>query len=283
MTAPLRSVAVRKPGLSLINANANEWHFSSQFEPKLVGSVHAEFVSLLSQSGADVVWMENDDRGIADAVFTYDASLMTPSGAVLMSPGKRLRAGEQYVHRAFYEEQKIPILGEISGDARTEAGDTLWLADDVLAVGRGFRTNDLGVAQLTKIMSDIGVTVRAFDLPYYQGQSACLHLMSLLSLVSTKKALVCLELVPVALHQLLLDLGFEIIVAPFDEFQNTNTLSTNILATAPDQCIMLSGIPNTQAALEHAGIVVHSFEGAALCMGCEGGPTCLTRPILRSL
>jgi len=249
MTASLRTVAVRKPGPSLLNADAQLWHYGSQFNPGLVADEHAEFVELLNSCGAQVLLMEQDDKGNADAVFTYDASLMTSKGAVLMSPGKYLRAGEQEVHRAFYQSQRIPVLGEIQGDARAEAGDTLWLADDVLAVGRGFRTNDLGVAQLSKIMRELGVTVRAFDVPFYQGQAACLHLMSLVSLVGTKQALVCLELVPVALQQLMIEMGFDIIAAPFDEFQSTGTLSTNVLAVAPGQCIMLEGIPKTHAAL----------------------------------
>jgi len=281
MTMPLRRVAFRKPAASLLSADAKRWHYGPQFNPDVVQSEHAHFVALLVESGAEVVWMENDDRGIADAVFTYDASLVTPRGAVLMSPGKTLRAGEQQVHRAFYEHQKIPIIGEVSGNARAEAGDTLWLADDVLAVGRGFRTNDSGVTQLTHLMNDMGIQVRPYDMPFYQGKDACLHLMSLISLVGENQALVCLELVPVALQQYMVETGFKIIPAPFDEFQSTGTLSTNVLATAPGRCIMLDGIPKTRAALEQAGICVTVFSGDALCIGCEGGPTCLTRPLLR--
>jgi len=147
-----------------------------------------------------------------------------------MSPGKPLREGEQHVHRVFYDDQNIPVIGEVLGDARAEAGDTLWLADDVLAIGRGFRTNAKGVEQLTHIMSEQAISTPAFDMPYYLGKEACLHLMSLISLVGDKQALVLLELVPVALHQLMLDMGYDIIAAPFDEFERTGTLSTNVLA-----------------------------------------------------
>ena len=198
-----------------------------------------------------------------------------------MSPGKVLRRGEQEIHRAFFDNIGIPICGEITGKGRAEAGDTLWLDDKILAVGRGFRTNAAGIAQLTDLMAEMSVAVPAFDLPYYQGQEACLHLMSLVSIVDSRKALVCLELAPVALRQLMLDLGYQIIAAPFDEFQSTGTLSTNVLATAPGHCIMLDGIPKTRAALEDAGVNVTTFDGDALCIGCEGGPTCLTRPLLR--
>jgi len=243
---------------------------------------HDAFVTCLSKAGCDVVYMENDDLGIADAVFTYDASLMTPAGALLMSPGKHLRQGEQHAHRHFFESQGITVVGAVTGDATAEAGDTLWLDDTVLAVGRGFRTNSNGIDQISAYMQNIDVDVMSFDLPYYQGQEACLHLMSLVSLVDTRKALVLLELLPVALRQLMLELGYTLIPAPWSEFQSSGTLSTNVLTTTPGKCIMLAGLPETRACLEAAGIEITVFDGDALCIGCEGGPTCLTRPILRS-
>ena len=282
MTATLRVVAVRKPGPSLINADPAKWHYGPQFDSKKLIRQHEAFVNCLSKAGCNVVLMENDDQGIADAVFTYDASLMMPSGVLLMSPGKPLRQGEQHVHRNFFESQGIPVFAEITGDATAEAGDSLWLDDTVLAVGRGFRTNQSGIDQISSHMGEIGVAVRSFDLPYYQGQEACLHLMSLVSLVDTRKALVLLELLPVALHSLMLELGYTLIPAPLSEFQSSGTLSTNVLTTTPGKCIMLEGLPKTRALLEAAGIEITVFDGNALCIGCEGGPTCLTRPILRS-
>lgn len=281
MTAPLRRAAVRRPGPSMVEADPSVWHYGPSFDPARVGLQHDGFTTCLVDAGCDVVWMDNDDRANADAVFTYDASLVTPNGAILMSPGKAKRQGEQDVHRAFFADHDIPVCGEITGEARAEAGDTLWLNDTVLAVGRGFRTNTAGITQLTGLMKDMGVDVHAFDLPYYQGEEACLHLMSLASLVDTRAALVCLELVPVALRELMQGLGYRLIAAPFDEFQSTETLSTNVLATAPGKCIMLDGIPKTRTVLESAGIEITVFDGEALCIGCEGGPTCLTRPLLR--
>jgi len=76
--------------------------------------------------------------------------------------------------------------------------------------------------------------------------------------------------------------GFSMIEAPYAEFLSSNTLSTNILATAPGECIMLDSLPQTYSALVRNGINVQVFQGDALCIGCEGGPTCLTRPLLRS-
>ena len=282
MTATLRKVAVKKPGLSIIDADPNLWHYSEDFNPKKIPNIHKEFVKKLEESGAEVYWMPENDKGIADAIFTYDASLMTPTGAVLMSPGKALRKGEQSLHSDFYKSLGIKIIGAVEGDGRAEAGDTLWLDEKTLLIGRGFRTNQIGAKQVEEIISSMGIDVHVFDLPVYLGDAACLHLMSLISLVDTRIALVCLPLLPVRLLELLEIKGFKLIDAPYEEFKRSNTLSTNILAMAPGECLMLSGLPKTRNALIRAGIKVEVFDGNELCIGCEGGPTCLTRPLLRN-
>ena len=105
--------------------------------------------------------------------------------------------------------------------------------------------------------------------------------MSLISLVDTSTALVCMELLPTDLLKLLKNRGFRLIEAPYQEFEASNTLSTNVLALKPGSCIMLDGLPQTKKALLDAGIKIQVFDGDALCIGCEGGPTCLTRPLLR--
>lgn len=281
MTAPLRRVALRRPGPAFLGADPAAWHYGPSFEPGRAAAEHAAFAGLLADSGVEILWMEGDDRGIADSVFTYDASLMTPGGTILLAPGKPLRAGEQELHRAFYAARDIPVIGELTGEARAEGGDTLWLDEGTLAVGRGFRTNQAGIEQLTALLAPLGVSVPAFDLPVHRGPEACLHLMSLVSPVDRKRALACTRLLPVGLWELMRTLGYELIEAPDAEFEASETLSVNILALAPGRCIAVAGFHETRGALEAAGIEVSDFEGTALCLGCEGGPTCLTRPILR--
>ena len=281
MTAPLKKVAVMKPGHSLINADPVKWHYGPLFDPKKVAEVHRNFVEILKDSGAQVYWMSENGFEIADSVFTYDASLMTPEGAILMSPGKLLRKGEQNIHKSFYENENIPIIGNVDSDGIAEAGDTLWLDSQTLIIGRGFRTNPNGIKQIKELLKPQGIKTYVFDLPVYSGKSACLHLMSLISLVDTSSALVCLPLLPVGLLDLLLEKNFSLIEAPFDEFESSNTLSTNVLATSPGECIMLESVPKTRKVLTASGIKVRVFNGDPLCIGCEGGPTCLTRPLLR--
>jgi dimethylargininase len=282
MTSTLRRVALSRPGVALLEAESSVWHYGPTFDRHKVLAQHETFSELLAGYGVEILWMDENNPKIADAVFAYDASLMTPAGAILMNPGKLLRQGEQALHQAFYERLNIRVIGEISGDARAEAGDTLWLDNNTLAIGRGFRTNQSGIDQMTESLADQGITVHAFDVPYYQGAAACLHLMSLVSLVDTKTAAICETLFPVALYQLMQALGYHFISLPYVEYQTSGTLSGNILTVAPGECIMIDGFPDTRNALEAAGINLKVFDGDALCIGCEGGPTCLTRPILRS-
>jgi dimethylargininase len=281
MTASLKKVALLQPNNCLKDADPNEWHYGSTFDPGKVEEIHASFVSLLENEGVEIFWIEDHNSEIADAVFTYDASLMTKFGAILMSPGKLLRSGEQDLHKIFYNSHDIPIIGSISDLARAEAGDTLWLDETTLVVGRGFRTNQLGVEQIKDILEPRGINVFSYDLPFYTGAAACLHLMSLISLVDTKAALVALPLLPVGFYELLTSKGFQLIEAPMLEFEQSNTLSTNVLAVSPGNCVMLSGLPQTTEKLRKSGIKVQLFDGDALCVGCEGGPTCLTRPLYR--
>lgn len=281
MTGPLRRVAMRRPSDSLLNADPSEWHYGPGFDSDRIEAEHASLAGLLQEAGVEVQWMEGADQGIADAVFTYDASLVTPAGAILMAPGKRMRAGEQELHRAFYTDRQIPILGEITGEGSAEAGDTLWLDPRTLAAGRGFRTNRRGIDQLKSLLAPQGISVVEFDLPVYHGAEACLHLMSLASLVDTRTALVCKPLLPVGLWELMTGMGFSLLEAPCTEFEESGTLSANVLAVSPGHCIMIDGFSETRAVLEAAGVSVQVFCGEALCIGCEGGPTCLTRPLLR--
>ena len=282
MTEPLKKVGLIKPGISLKGADPVSWHYGSAFDPNKVDLVHKSFVDLLTSSNVEILWMSEKDNGFADSVFTYDASFMTEFGAIILSPGKKLRKGEENIHREFYKKNNIPIIGEIKERGIAEGGDIFWLDKETLIVGKGFRTNQNGVDQLIDILQPYKIRIHAFDLPVFLGQEACLHMMSLISLIDTKKAIVHSPLLPVGLFELLEEKKFELIEAPSKEFNSSSGLSINVLATAPGECIMLADLPETAEKLVSSGISIKLFDGDALCIGCEGGPTCLTRPILRA-
>ena len=281
MISPLKTVGMLKPMEALRTADPNRWHYGRSFDPTKVDNNYSSFTKTLANLDVDILWMTPLNNEIADSIFTYDASFMTQKGAILLSPGKQLRKGEEKIHEAFYKNNDIPIIGKTSGLAIAEGGDMFWLDEETLVIGKGFRTNQIGVEQIKRILTPFNIEVVSFDLPFFKGPKACLHLMSLISVVDKKKALAYVSLLPIGLVRLLEKKGYDLIEAPEDEFISSEGLNINVLTIKPGICIMISGFPKTRKALEKSSVTVHTFDGSSLCIGCEGGPTCLTRPILR--
>lgn len=278
MIAPLQRVLVRRPDEAFGNAAPEKWHYTAQPILERAQAEHDALVSTLRRAGAEVLYHEELQPERSDSIFVFDPALITDRGAIMMRMGKVLRRGEEPAMARRFEALDVPILASLSGDALAEAGDSFWLDEETLAIGLGFRTNAEGVRQIRAALEPIGVTVLAYDLPYYTGPEACLHLLSLISLVDERMAVVHPPLMPVALWRELERRDYRLIVIPEEEFA---TQATNVLALAPGQCLMLEGNPITKRLLEEAGCEVLTYRGEELSFKAEGGPTCLTRPILR--
>jgi dimethylargininase len=144
-------------------------------------------------------------------------------------------------------------------------------------VGRGYRTNDAGVQALAAALP--GVDVIAFDLPHLHGPGEVLHLMSLLSPLDRDLAVAYPRLIPVRLVELLTDREVRMVEVPDEEFE---TMGPNVLALAPRVALALEGNDETRRRMERAGVDVRVYRGDELSRKGDGGPTCLTRPLLRA-
>jgi len=281
----LRRVAMRRPG-AILTADHRRWHYGKPIDADALATQYQAFVDLLIGDGCEVVWLDDDqtppDDDLADSVFTYDPSFVVGEGAIVLRPGKELRVGEAALHRRFYHRLGIPILGEIEAPGMVEGGDLFWIDDTTLAAGRGFRTNQHGIDQLADILTPLGVQLFVLDLPYFHGPDACLHLLSVISPLDADLALIHAPMVPTALYQRLVDDGYQLLPAPPAEFEASSGLNLNVLATGPRRCIAVEGFPGTLELLRSAGCDVRTFAADELCIPCEGGPTCLTRPLLRA-
>jgi N-dimethylarginine dimethylaminohydrolase len=122
------------------------------------------------------------------------------------------------------------------------------------------------------------VDVLTFDLPHLRGAGEVLHLLSLLSPLANDLAVAYLPLLPVRLVQLLEERGVRLVEVPDEEFES---MGPNVLALAPRVALMLARNRETRRRLEAAGVDVLVYEGTELSKG-DGGPTCLTRPLLRA-
>ena len=279
MVAPLRSVLVKRPDEHFAVSDPAAWHYAAS--PHLVKAQeeHDALVALLRETGAEVFYHEEEQPGRADAIFAFDPALITDEGAIILSMGKPQRRGEEAAIARRFESLGIPILYMLHDEARAEGGDLLWLDHDTLAVGQGFRTNAEGLRQLREALEPIGVRVYPVDLPYSTGPQACLHLLSLISLVDEKLVVVYPPLTAVPFWQELQRRGIQTIEVPDEEFAS---MGTNVLALAPRRCLMLEGNPATRRLLEEAGCQVATYTGNEISLKAEGGPTCLTRPLWRA-
>ena len=281
MVAPLRRVAMRRPARATFEADPAFWHYAGPLDANRLARQYDAFVECVAGSGAKIEWIPAADDGLADSIFVFDPSFMTPQGAIVLRLGKTLRRAEAELHEALYERLGVPVIGAIHPPGMAEGGDLLWIDDRTLAVARSFRTNQSGIDQLRVILTPLGIELRAFDLPVWNGSAACLHLLSVVSPLDRNLALVHPRLLPVALHELLRERGVRCLEASDEEFEASNGLNLNVLATAPRTCIAVDGFPRTVRLMRDAGCDVTCFDADALCIPCEGGPTCLTLPVWR--
>ncbi len=161
-----------------------------------------------------------------------------------------------------------------------EGGDVAWIDSKTLAVGHTYRTNEAGINQLKNFLEPLGIDVLVASMPHYKGPADVFHLMSVLSPVDKDLAVVYSPLMPIAFRNTLLDKGFSFVEVPDSEW---DSMGCNVLAIAPREVVMVKGNPITKHRLEQAGCIVWEYEGNEISVKGGGGPTCLTRPIERSI
>jgi N-dimethylarginine dimethylaminohydrolase len=274
MTAPLRRVLVRPPR----RADAARWReygWRAEPDPAAAAAEHAALCGILEQAGAEVV-LAAGEEGNPDAIYAYDPVLVGARGAVLLRPGKDGRLGEPGALVADLERAGVPVAARIAAPGTIDGGDTVWLDEGTLLVGRGYRTNAAGVEQLAAAFPE--AEVLSYDLPHWNGDGEVMHLMSLLSPLDDDLALVYPRLAPVRLLELLAERGVETVEVPDEEFE---TMGPNVLALGPRHALALEGNDETRRRMERAGVEVHTYKGDEISRKGDGGPTCLTRPLLR--
>jgi N-dimethylarginine dimethylaminohydrolase len=275
MTAPLRDVLVKRPGPAFGAAFDDEAHgFLHPVDLSTAQREHDAFVDVLASLGPRVHVLD-EETSSPDLVYTFDPLLVSDRGAIRLRPGKPNRQGECAVLESWMNAAGVPTAGWIDAPGTVEGGDTFWLRPDLFCIGRTLRTNDAGARQLAAI---VGGDVRIFDVAYWRGPEELIHLLSVISPVADHLAVVYPPLMPVGLWQLLNELGVRQIAVPDEEFP---TLGCNVLAVSPGVVIVAEGNPRTAAALAAAGCEVHTYPASEIGVNGSGGPTCMTRPILR--
>ena len=275
MTGTLERVLVRPP-LPEDTARWREYRWRAAPDHAAAAAEHEVLVGLLEEAGSEVV-VSRHDPGNPDAIYVYDPVLVGREGAVLLRPGKEGRRTEPAALASVLEAAGVPVAGEVAGPALAEGGDTLWLDETTLLVGIGYRTNEAAIPALEAAFP--GVDVIAFDLPHWNGAGEVMHLMSLISPLDRDLALVYPRLAPVRLMGLLAERGVSLLEVPDEEFESQGS---NVLALGPRRALALEGNPETRRRMERAGVDVVVYRGDEISRKGDGGPTCLTRPLLPS-
>ena len=238
------------------------------------------FLALVEGSGAEIGFLPAHAETGLDSIYTHDPLVVSNRGAILRTMGKAARLGEAEAFASYLQAAGVPIVGRIQPPGTVEGGDVCWLDERTVAVGQGYRTNAEGIRQLTALLGDAVDEVISVPLPHWTGPVDCLHLLSFISPVDEKTAVVYSRMMPVPFRQWLLERGWRLIEVPDEEY---DSFACNVLALSPGDCVMIEGNPITQRRLEEAGVQVRTFPGQHLCLAGGGGPTCLTRPILRGV
>lgn len=275
MTGELRRVLVRAPRADDLHGWCGcSWR--AEPDARRIAEEHEAFCSLLEEAGAEVVYAESPAEGNPDAIYTYDPALVADEGALLLHPGKACRRAEVDAMAEDFERAGVPVAGRLREPECAEGGDCCWLDERTLLVGCGYRTNEAGIERLRELLPD--VEVLAYDLPHWHGRGEVMHLMSLISPLAPDLAVVYAPLLPTRLAQLLEEREVELVEVADDELES---LGSNVLALAPRVALAVEGNPRTCERMKRAGVEVLTYRGEELSKG-DGGPTCLTRPLLRA-
>ncbi len=281
----IKSVFIKRPWEAFISDKmlATEWealNFLSKPDFEKAVNEYKAFENLVRKNDPVIQFFPEDNTVSIDSIYCRDASLATDAGMIICTMGKPGRANEPEAVRKVYEKQHVKILGSIQSPGTVEGGDVAWLNEKTLAVGHTYRTNEEGIRQLKAMLTPLGIQVVTVQLPHYKGPSDVFHLMSILSPVDHDLAVVYSPLMPIAFRTELLVRGYSLIEVPDEEF---DSMGCNVLAIAPRQCVIVAGNPKTKKMLEHAGCTVFEYQGSEISVKGGGGPTCLTRPMLREI
>jgi N-dimethylarginine dimethylaminohydrolase len=277
MTGRLRRVLVNPPGPAYGAGYETEGvHYLAPIELDRAKDEHARLVAVLQGAGVEVDVLGSEAG--ADSVYTFDPTLVVDGGVILLRPGKPVRAGEPAAQEAWFEANDIPVAGRVEAPGTCDGGDLCWLDEDTLVIGRTLRTNTVGAEQVAALVRPYAEHVRIVDMPYHAGPSYCLHLLSAISPVDRDLAVVYRPLLPAGLWELLQERGIQTVDVPEEEF---DSFGPNVLAIAPREAVIFEGNPRTAEGLRQAGATVHEVPGGDIGIKGGGGPTCLTRPVLR--
>ena len=284
MVGTIERVLIKHPkdayqSQSRIDAQTQQLNYLSNPDYNKAITDYEQLINFFELNNIEIHYLPIDENTSLDSIYTHDPCIVTNAGVILSNMGKKDRQSEPDAIASYFKSIDIPILGKIESPGTLEGGDVVWIDERTVAVGEGYRTNAEGIRQLESILKPFIDMVITVPLPHWTGPSDCLHLMSNISPIDTDLFLVYSRLIPVSFRQYLLARGIKLVEVPDQEY---GSMGCNVLAISPRKVIMISNNPITQKRLEAEGVEIHIYDGSEISIKGAGGPTCLTRPFMRS-
>lgn len=267
----LKSVLLHRPGSEIhASADADNVQMIERLDADIAAAQHDRLAETYRSAGVQVHYVEPPSTPDPNQIFAADLLLMTPEGAIVGRPASTVRAGEERWIARRLSEIGIPILRTISGVGTFEGADALWIDPKTLLIGRGLRTNEAGIAQLSELLNPMGIETVVVDLPI-----GTMHLMGMLRIIDRDLAIAWPERLAISAVQLLKNKGYSVEFIP-DEKEAVQGFALNAVTLGPRKILMAAGNPITQEFYEYLGITcvtvnVDELAKATGSIGCLTG------------
>jgi len=269
--APLKKVLLHAPGEEL-KASLEDYDAAQMLEPLDIAKAqaqHDDMARAYENLGVEVFYVKPEEPATPNQMFVADLMAATPEGIIVARPASTVRAGEERWVARRLADIGAPIVKAVRGTGTFEGADLIWLRPDVAIIGRGLRTNDEGLAQVTGVLTEMGVEVIQVDQPY-----GTMHLMGSLRFADKDLGLAYPNRLAHRAVEAMKRCGIEVAFVPrSDELRNGSAF--NFVCIGPRAILMPAGNPQTQAYLESLDIKCHTVDVSEL-RKAAGAVGCLT-------
>jgi N-dimethylarginine dimethylaminohydrolase len=269
---PLKTVLVHRPGpeLAVSRDQANVFQLAGALDVIKAREEHDHMVTIFRENLVTVETLTPGMPVRPNQLYCADLLAMTPQGAILARPASTVRAGEERWVARTLGMLGIPVLKILTGTATFEGADLMWLDAGTAVIGRGLRTNQSAIDQITALLSEMGITTLVFDLPF-----GTMHFMGMLRIVDRDLAFIWPRRTPYALVIALKDRGFQIKPLP-SEAEAMSGMAFNFVVLGPKKIMLPAGNPQTVDVYEESGIQcipvpVDELQKANGAVGCMTG------------
>ena len=231
---------------------------------------HDAMAAAFVADGVQVVYVEPEGAVFPNQMFCADLMFSTPEGVILARPASTVRAGEERQLARRLADLGVPIVRSVSGHGTFEGADAVWIDPTTVVIGRGLRTNQVGIDQVGEVLAAMGVDAFAVDLPF-----GTMHLMGMLRIVDADLAVAFPRRTPHAAVIALRDRGVEVLFVPEGDEQDMNR-ALNFVTLGPRRVLMNGEYDEYRAFFEDSGIecvpvVATELVKAAGGFGCLAG------------